>query len=47
MERPGNEALAILGVILIVCISLITLGPAAKDVALAVGGGLIGYLKAT
>lgn len=40
-----NEPLAILGVVAIAIVSMFLLGAEAKDIALAVGGGLVGYIS--
>lgn len=45
MLQPTNEALAIVGVIGIAIVSMFVLGAEAKDIALAIGGGLIGYIS--
>lgn len=45
--KMGNESLAIVVAGLIVVVSVVTLGGEAKDIALAVGGGLVGYLSRT
>lgn len=43
--QPTNEALAIIGVVSIAIVAMFALGSEAKDIALAVGGGLVGYIS--
>jgi len=44
-DKLSNDTLAILGAVIIALYSLHILGVDAKDIVLAVGGGLIGYLS--
>lgn len=40
-----NDSLAIIGAVAISIIAILILGVEAKDIALAIGGGLVGYLS--
>jgi len=41
--EPTN-ALAIIGAVIIAVVSLVVLGVEAKEIALAIGGGFVGYI---
>ncbi len=42
--NPGNEALAIVAIAAIALSAMYMLGAEAKDIALSLGSGLVGYL---
>ena len=42
---PTNESLVIIGLIALAFVSIIMLGVEGKEIAIAIGGGLIGYLR--
>lgn len=42
--NPENEAVAIIGIVTIAVIAMFMLGAEAKDIPLALGSGLVGYL---
>ena len=44
-KKLNNDGLAIIGAVTIVIVSVIVLGVEAKDIALGVGVGLVGYLS--
>ncbi len=42
--NPENEAVAIIGIVAIALVAMFILGAEAKDIPLALGSGLVGYL---
>ncbi|GAH13142.1 unnamed protein product [marine sediment metagenome] len=43
--NPDNEGIAIIGAVVIVIVSVFVLGVEAKNIALAIGSGLVGYIS--